>query len=299
MTYLKVYTDFGELMEPLKNEERGRLFMAMLAYAQDGTAPALEGNERFVGPMARRIIDREAEAYESKAAASRENGRKGAKARWDRREDGADGERHTEDSERHDDDGKRYARDSERYAENDERYGANGDNSQEKEKEQDKEQEKEQEQEEEKKEEKDLSLVSPQRMCVSQEKENAPEAREHTHIPTREEIESYCRERNNGIDAEYFYNYYQANGWHMGQNPIQNWRALIRTWELRDAQRGGGPSTPSAPSDETNSDLRDTIQSVLNMARQRRARQNNTLLNYQETPTPPRLESIAFDPDEL
>lgn len=290
MTYLKVYTDFRELMEPLSDEERGRLFMAMLAYAADGATPALESNERFVWPMARRIIDREAEAYESKVAASRENGRKGAKMRWDKRADGADGERHGEDSEPH-------GEDSEPHAEDGERHEADGDNGQEKEKEQDKEQE--QEQEEEKKEEKDLSLVSPQRMCVSQEKENAPEARGHTHIPTREKIERYCRERNNGIDAEYFYNYYQANGWHMGQNPIQNWRALIRTWELRDAQRGDGPSAPSAPSDETNSDLRDTIQSVLNMARQRRARQNNTLLNYQETPTPPRLESIAFDPDEL
>ena len=292
MTYLKVYTDFGEIMEPLKNEERGRLFMAMLAYAADGVAPALEGNERFVWPMARRIIDREAEAYESKVAASRENGRKGAKMRWDKREDGADGERHTEDSERHDDDGKHYTEDSERHE-------ANGENCQEKEEEQDKEQEKKQEQEEEKKEEKDLSIVSPQNMCVSQEKENAPEARGHTHIPTREEIESYCRERNNGIDAGYFYNFYRAKGWRMGQNPIQDWRALVRVWETRDAQRGGGPGAPSAPSDGTNADLRDAIQSVLNMARQRRARQNNTLLNYQETPTPPRLERIAFDPDEL
>ena len=295
MTYLKVYTDFGELMEPLKNEERGRLFMAMLAYAQDGTAPALEGNERFVWPMARRIIDREAEAYESKAAASRENGRKGAKARWDRREDGVDGERHAEDSNRHDDNGDRHAENSERHNENDERYGANGENSQEKEKEQNK----EQEQEEEKKEEKDLSIVSPQNMCVSEEKETAPEARGHTHIPTREEIENYCRERNNGIDPGYFYNFYRAKGWRMGQNPIQDWRALIQTWEMRDAQQSSGPGASSAPSDGTNAGLRDAIQSVLNMARQRRARQNNTLLNYQETPTPARLESIAFDPDEL
>ena len=66
MQYLKVFTDFKEFMEPLNDEEKGRLFVAMLDYAQDGSEPGLEGNERFVWAMAKRIIDREAAAYESK-----------------------------------------------------------------------------------------------------------------------------------------------------------------------------------------------------------------------------------------
>ena len=71
MTYLKVFTDFRELMEPLDHAEKGRLFEAMLSYAMDGTEVALEGNERFVWPVARRTIDQEAAAYESKVEASR------------------------------------------------------------------------------------------------------------------------------------------------------------------------------------------------------------------------------------
>ena len=54
MTYLKVFTDFRELMEPLNAEEKGRLFEAMLSYAMDGAEIALEGNERFLWPVARR-----------------------------------------------------------------------------------------------------------------------------------------------------------------------------------------------------------------------------------------------------
>ena len=81
MTYLKVFTDFRELMEPLDHAEKGRLFEAMLSYAMDGTEVALEGNERFVWPVARRTIDREAAAYESKVEASRAAGKRSGDAR--------------------------------------------------------------------------------------------------------------------------------------------------------------------------------------------------------------------------
>lgn len=68
MKYIKVFTDFRELMEPLSDGERGRLFSAMLAYGADGADPGLTGSERFLWPAARQIIDREAEAYEEKVA---------------------------------------------------------------------------------------------------------------------------------------------------------------------------------------------------------------------------------------
>lgn len=49
--------------------------------------------------------------------------------------------------------------------------------------------------------------------------------------PTIEEIKQYCSERNNKIDAEYFYDYYESNGWKVGKNPMKDWQATIRTWE--------------------------------------------------------------------
>ena len=78
MTYLKVFTDFRELMAPLNDEEKGRLFEAMLCYAEDSNEPVLEGNERFVWPVARRTIDREAETYQEKVKSAG----KARKSRW-------------------------------------------------------------------------------------------------------------------------------------------------------------------------------------------------------------------------
>lgn len=58
--------------------------------------------------------------------------------------------------------------------------------------------------------------------------------------PTLEEVRAYCSERNNGIDAESFINFYESKGWKVGKNSMKNWKAAIRTWENRDKQ--GKPS---------------------------------------------------------
>ena len=50
--------------------------------------------------------------------------------------------------------------------------------------------------------------------------------------PTVDEIRAYCAERHNSIDAEHFYDHYEANGWRIGgKSPMKDWRAAVRTWE--------------------------------------------------------------------
>lgn len=49
--------------------------------------------------------------------------------------------------------------------------------------------------------------------------------------PTLSEIEQYCIERNNNINAAHFYDYYESNGWKVGKNSMKNWQAAVRTWE--------------------------------------------------------------------
>lgn len=49
--------------------------------------------------------------------------------------------------------------------------------------------------------------------------------------PTIEEIQAYCDERKNGIDAERFYDYYESKGWKVGKAPMKDWKASVRTWE--------------------------------------------------------------------
>lgn len=53
--------------------------------------------------------------------------------------------------------------------------------------------------------------------------------------PKLEEVEAYCRERQNGIDASKFIDYYEAVGWKVGKQPMKDWKAAVRTWERRDA----------------------------------------------------------------
>ena len=40
MKYLKVWTDFAKVLSPLKDDEVGRLFLAMLNYAATGEEPS-------------------------------------------------------------------------------------------------------------------------------------------------------------------------------------------------------------------------------------------------------------------
>lgn len=51
--------------------------------------------------------------------------------------------------------------------------------------------------------------------------------------PTIDEIQKYCDERNNGINAEAFYDFYESKNWYVGKNKMQDWKACVRTWEKR------------------------------------------------------------------
>lgn len=49
--------------------------------------------------------------------------------------------------------------------------------------------------------------------------------------PTLSQITQYCLERNNNVNAEQFYDYYESNGWKVGKNSMKDWKAAVRTWE--------------------------------------------------------------------
>lgn len=51
--------------------------------------------------------------------------------------------------------------------------------------------------------------------------------------PSIEEIQQYCIERNNGINAEAFYDFYESKNWYVGKNKMVDWKACVRTWERR------------------------------------------------------------------
>ena len=62
------------------------------------------------------------------------------------------------------------------------------------------------------------------------EKPHSPKRKTFTK-PTIDEIQDYCIERNNNVNAEHFFDYYESNGWKVGKNSMKDWQAAVRTWE--------------------------------------------------------------------
>lgn len=61
--------------------------------------------------------------------------------------------------------------------------------------------------------------------------------------PSLEEVQEYCQERNNNVNAERFIDYYEANGWKVGKNAMKDWKAAIRTWERNNKEVQYGSTT--------------------------------------------------------
>ena len=64
--------------------------------------------------------------------------------------------------------------------------------------------------------------------------------------PTLEEVKAYCAERNNGVDAEKWFDFYSAKGWKIGKDKMVDWKAAVRTWERRE-NNGGSKRTDFVP----------------------------------------------------
>lgn len=199
MKYLKVFTDFATAIEPLSDAEKGRLFTAMLEYAETGTEPRFSGNERFLWPTAKSHIDREAAFCEKQRTNA-------AKAKLSQTKPNEAKPSQTSQKDK----------------------------------------------------DKEYKEILP----IGSTKKAAAAFR----APTVEEVKAYCLERKNAVDPVRFVDYYTANGWRVGRNPMKDWRATVRTWEREDR-----PS-PSKP-------------------------RRNTLLNYDETHQ--EVQDIDLNIDEL
>lgn len=63
--------------------------------------------------------------------------------------------------------------------------------------------------------------------------------------PTVEQVKLYCIERGNTVDAENFFDFYEAKGWKVGNQPMKDWRAAVRTWEKREERSPQKPRRKS------------------------------------------------------
>lgn len=63
------------------------------------------------------------------------------------------------------------------------------------------------------------------------EKEKEVSDKKRFKPPTVEDVRAYCEERQNGVDAQHFIDYYQARNWMLGKTKMKDWKAAVRTWE--------------------------------------------------------------------
>lgn len=54
--------------------------------------------------------------------------------------------------------------------------------------------------------------------------------------PSVEEVQAYCDERDNHINANEFVDFYSSKGWMIGKNKMKDWKAAVRTWESKRKQ---------------------------------------------------------------
>lgn len=94
--------------------------------------------------------------------------------------------------------------------------------------------------------------------------------RERFVLPTLDEVKAYCEERHNKVNAQTFVDFYASKGWKVGNQPMRDWKAAVRTWEKRESG-GGNVKTVSAQQytqrQYTESDYDDLYTDVIEEAR--------------------------------
>lgn len=84
---------------------------------------------------------------------------------------------------------------------------------------------------------------------INKEKKADKPPRTRFKPPTLEDVQNYCFERNNNVDAQRFIDYYTSNGWKVGKNPMKDWKAAVRNWERTSTEK---PAPKETDKPETN-----------------------------------------------
>ena len=80
------------------------------------------------------------------------------------------------------------------------------------------------------------SIVAQPQQTPTQPKEKKKRSSSTFVKPTFEECMAYAQEKGYQWNIERFFNYYESNGWRVGQNPMKNWKAAMRTWNTKEPQ---------------------------------------------------------------
>ena len=76
-------------------------------------------------------------------------------------------------------------------------------------------------------------------------KEQTKSARKRFIKPSLEELKAFNEEKQLNVDCDRFMDYYEANGWKAGRNPMKDWKAAMRNWSRNDRDRKKEKEVPS------------------------------------------------------
>ena len=206
MNYLQIFADKEALLEPFDDAERGRLLTAMLAYALHDELIELTGNERYIWPVFRQMIDQSRKSLQNKQA----GGRARAEACCDQQTP-ADASRSQQTQSRR----QQEPADTKQDPAEDNQASAEAPMNQE-------------------------SRIKNQESGTKSEGERARATARFT-PPTPDEVRSYAAEKGLSVDADRFCDFYASKGWRVGSQPMRDWRAAVRGWCARDRQNAAHP----------------------------------------------------------
>ncbi len=212
MIYIQLFADKAELLEPFDDAERGRLLTAMIAYAFHGQEPDLPGNERYIWPVFRQMIDASAAALEGK----RKGGSSSRKKDDDTQTDADTKEQKSAGRNTAEQDETEVSRTEQTLTEQSRTYqnGTEPDIIQE------------------------SRIKNQESRTKNQEREGgkaASASRIRFAPPSPADVNAYAAEIGAAqVDGERFCDFYASKGWRVGSQPMKDWRAAVRTWAKRD-----------------------------------------------------------------
>lgn len=195
LAYLQIFADKVELLEPFDDAERGRLLTAMLAYALRDEDPVLTGNERYIWPVFRQMIDQSKQALHAKqnAGHARQTKQSAAPAQ----QEAADTQQTAAGSSS-----------NQQTASPAQQEAAEPHIIQE-------------------------SRIKNQESGIrNQDMEEGKRTRFRP--PTVDQVIAYARDAGLVINAQRFVDFYASKGWKVGGSGMKDWRAAVRNWAARE-----------------------------------------------------------------
>lgn len=203
-----LYMDYKEDFDVLNNEQKGMLISAIFEYQERGTTSISDPVVNMAFLHIRRQLDKDNEKYEDTKAKRSEAGKKAMSSRWNITEVTAKDNKTdfiTNDNKNNfviNENNKNNKAISEitKITDNDN--------------------------------------VNDNANVINKKESIEKKATSRFSPPSVEQVKEYCKERGNNVDADTFVDFYASKGWKVGNNPMKDWKAAVRTWERRDTHSG-------------------------------------------------------------